>query len=80
MKAYLDNNVVSSIVKDDNKSQSSALTRLLEAGEQQTIELVTSEVTLEEIKRTPEQFRAPLSFLNRVDIRREGTILTLTKR
>jgi predicted nucleic acid-binding protein len=60
MKAYLDNNVVSSIVKDDNESQSSALTRLLEAGEQQTIELVTSEVTLEEIRRTPKQYRAPL--------------------
>lgn len=60
MKAYLDNNVVSSIVKDDNKSQSSALTRLLEACEQCKVELVTSEITLEEIKRCPESYRPPL--------------------
>jgi hypothetical protein len=41
MKVYLDNNVVSSIVKeDDNKSQSSALTRLLEAREHGEVEVV----------------------------------------
>jgi hypothetical protein len=60
MKVYLDNNVVSSIVKDDNKSQSYALTRLLEAYEQHKVEVVTSEITLEEIKRCPECFRPPL--------------------
>jgi hypothetical protein len=60
MKAYLDNNVVSSIVKDDNKSQSSALTRLLEAREQHKVEVVTSEITLEEIQKCPECYRPPL--------------------
>jgi len=59
MKAYLDTNIVSSIVTDDNESQSSALTRLLAAQEQHKIELITSELTLQEIKRIPAQFRAP---------------------
>jgi hypothetical protein len=48
MKVYLDNNVVSSISKDDNKTQSDALTRLLEAHEQRRVQLVTSEITLED--------------------------------
>jgi hypothetical protein len=33
VKAYLDNNVVSSIVRDDIESQFDALSRLLEAGD-----------------------------------------------
>ena len=60
MKVYLDNNVVSSISKDDNKTQSDALTRLLEAHEQHRVQLVTSEITLEEIRRCPEAYRPPL--------------------
>ena len=60
MKAYLDNNVVSSIVKDDIESQSDALSRLLEAGDQGKVQLVTSEITLEEIKRVPSKHRPPL--------------------
>jgi predicted nucleic acid-binding protein len=60
MKAYLDNNVVSSIVKDDIESQSDALSRLLEAGDQGKVQLVTSEITLEEIKRVPLRHRPPL--------------------
>jgi len=56
----LDNNVVSSIVRDDNASESDALSRLLEAHEQSKVELVTSELTLEEIKAAPKQYRPPL--------------------
>ena len=59
MKTYLDNNVVSSIVKDDIESQSNALSRLLEAGDRGEVQLVTSEITLEEIKRVPSTYRAP---------------------
>lgn len=60
MKAYLDNNVVSSIVRDDNPSQSQALSALLEAFDARKVELVTSEITLEEIKKCPLEHRAPL--------------------
>jgi predicted nucleic acid-binding protein len=60
VKAYLDNNVVSAIVKDDILSQSDALSRLLEAGDQGKVQLVTSEITLEEIKRVPSKHRRPL--------------------
>jgi predicted nucleic acid-binding protein len=60
LKAYLDNNVVSSIVKDDILSQSDALSRLLEAGDLGKVQLVTSEITLEEIKRVPSKHRPPL--------------------
>jgi hypothetical protein len=49
MKAYLDNDVVSAIAKDDNPSESSALDRLLVAYEEDKVELVTSELTLVEI-------------------------------
>ena len=51
MKIYLDNNVVSAIAKDDTAGESDALDRLLEVYEQHKVELVTSEVTLQEIKR-----------------------------
>jgi hypothetical protein len=60
MKVYLDNNVVSSISRDDNKAQSAAITRLLEAHEQRKVEVVTSEITLEEIRKCPPVYRPPL--------------------
>lgn len=51
MKAYLDNNIVSAIAKDDTAAESDALDRLLAAKDAGRIDLVTSELTLEEIKR-----------------------------
>ncbi len=51
MKAYLDNNVVSAIAKDDTPTESDALDRLLAARDAGRVELVTSELTLDEIKR-----------------------------
>ena len=51
MKAYLDNDVVSAIAKDDTAGESDALDRLLAAGGDRKVELVTSELTLDEIKR-----------------------------
>jgi hypothetical protein len=50
MKAYLDNNVVSAIAKDDTPAESDALDRLLAAYEAGKVDLVTSELTLREIK------------------------------
>jgi predicted nucleic acid-binding protein len=50
MKTYLDNNVVSALAKDDTASESASLDRLLAAYESGTVELVTSEITLREIK------------------------------
>jgi hypothetical protein len=50
MKAYLDNNIVSAIAKDDYVAESDALDRLLEAKDQGKVQLVTSELTLREIK------------------------------
>jgi hypothetical protein len=50
MKAYLDNNVVSAIGKDDTPSESDSLHRLLIAWDKGKVDLVTSEVTLNEIK------------------------------
>jgi len=51
VKAYLDNNVVSAIAKDDTAAESDALDRLLAAQDAGKAELVTSELTLDEIKR-----------------------------
>jgi hypothetical protein len=51
MKAYLDNNVVSAIAKDDTLEESDALDRLLVARHDGKVELVTSELTLDEIKQ-----------------------------
>ena len=51
MKAYLDNNIVSAIAKDDTAAESDALDRLLVAQDAGKVELVTSELTLDEIKR-----------------------------
>jgi predicted nucleic acid-binding protein len=50
-KAYLDNNVVSAIAKNDTPTESDALRRLLDAYEEGKVDLVTSEVTLHEINR-----------------------------
>ena len=51
MKAYLDNNVVSAIAKDDTAGESDALDRLLAARDAGKVELVTSKLTFDEIKR-----------------------------
>jgi hypothetical protein len=51
MKAYLDNNVVSAIARDDTQAESNAISSLLMAYDDSKIELVTSEVTLDEIKQ-----------------------------
>jgi hypothetical protein len=51
LKAYLDNNVVSAIAKDDTAAESDALDRLLAAKDAGRVNLVTSELTLAEIKR-----------------------------
>src|SRR5262249_16354302 len=48
--AYLDNNIVSAIAKDDEPAESDALDRLLEAKDEGKVCLVTSELTLREIK------------------------------
>jgi hypothetical protein len=51
LKAYLDNNVVSAIARDDTPAESAALDRILAAQDVGMIDLVTSELTLEEISR-----------------------------
>jgi predicted nucleic acid-binding protein len=50
-RAYLDNNIVSAIAKDDEPGESDALDRLLTAWRKAKVDLVTSELTLAEIKR-----------------------------
>jgi hypothetical protein len=50
MKAYLDNNIVSTIAKNDTPTETDAIKRLLDAHDEKKVELVTSEVTLQEIK------------------------------
>jgi len=47
---YLDNNIVSAIAKDDEPGESDALDRLLTAWRKAKVDLVTSELTLREIK------------------------------
>jgi predicted nucleic acid-binding protein len=51
MKVYLDNNVVSAIAKDDEPAESDPIDRLLTAWRKGKVDLVTSELTLAEIKR-----------------------------
>jgi hypothetical protein len=51
VKAYLDNNIVSAIARDDHPAESQALDQLLKAKDEGKGELVTSEVTLQEISR-----------------------------
>jgi predicted nucleic acid-binding protein len=47
----LDNNIVSAIATDDTPTESDALDRLLKAKDEGKVDLVTSELTLQEIKR-----------------------------
>ena len=56
MKVYLDNDIVSAIAKDDHAAESDALDRLLKAYVEGKVHLVTSELTLKEIKA----YRNPL--------------------
>lgn len=60
MKVYLDNNIVSAIAKDDTPAQSSAIERLLKAMDKGRVELVTSEVTREEIQLYHASVRPPV--------------------
>src|SRR5207245_3678815 len=50
VKAYLDNNVVSSIGKDDTATESDSLDALMAAYDAGKVDLVTSELTLQEIR------------------------------
>jgi predicted nucleic acid-binding protein len=50
-KAYVDNNIVSAIAKGEFPTESDSLDRLLTAWDEGKVDLVTSEVTLREIKR-----------------------------
>jgi predicted nucleic acid-binding protein len=61
MRAYLDLNVVMAITKNDFPNESTALNRLVEAYDEEKVELVTSTVTLEEIKR----YRGPSPVVER---------------
>jgi hypothetical protein len=45
VKAYLDNDIVSAIARNDKPDQSDALDRLLAAYEERRVDLVTSELT-----------------------------------
>jgi hypothetical protein len=60
MNAYLDNNVVSSIARDDTASESDALDALMAAYDAGKVDLVTSELTLEEIKKYSSPRRKPV--------------------
>src|SRR4051812_39691960 len=78
-KAYLDNNVVSAIAKDDTAPESDSLDRLLAAYDQEKINLVTSEVTLGEIKAYIGPGRKPVErtfrLLKKVPVVRWGELL-----
>jgi predicted nucleic acid-binding protein len=60
MKAYLDNNVVSSIARDDTANESDALDALMAAYDAGKVDLVTSELTLEEIRKYSGPRRKPV--------------------
>jgi len=66
MKAYLDNNVVSAIARDDHASESAAIDRLIEAYEDGRIELVTSELALDEINEYQGIQRPPVQWVFRL--------------
>jgi hypothetical protein len=72
VKAYLDNNVVSAIAKDDALDQSDALDRLLAAYDEGKVDLVTSELTHTEIKNYRGPMRPPVErtfrLLNKVPV------------
>jgi hypothetical protein len=59
VKAYLDNNIVGAIAKDDHPAESEALDRLLKAKDEGKVDLVTSEVTLREIEAYQDKSRRP---------------------
>jgi hypothetical protein len=60
LKAYLDNNVISAIAKDDTAGESDALDALMAAHEAGKVDLVTSELTFEEIKKYSGPGRKPV--------------------
>lgn len=67
-KAYLDDDVVSVIAKDDNGAESAALDLLLAAYRERKVDLVTSAVTLKELEsyQGPQQLSSGSSgFLKR---------------
>jgi predicted nucleic acid-binding protein len=51
MKVYLDNNVLSAIARDDTPTETDALDRLLAAYDEGKVDLVTSDLSLGEIKQ-----------------------------
>jgi hypothetical protein len=59
VKAYLDNNIVSAIAKDDLPAESEALDRLLKAMDEGKVQLVTSELTLQEIEKYQDPMQQP---------------------
>jgi predicted nucleic acid-binding protein len=65
-KIYLDNNVISAIAKDDHPTESEALDRLLTAMDERKVDLVTSELTLQEIKRYQGPMRPPVERIFRL--------------
>jgi hypothetical protein len=66
VKVYLDNNIVSAIAKDDDLAQSDALDRLLKAMDEGKVDLVTSELTLQEIQRYQGSMRASVERIFRL--------------
>ena len=62
MKAYLDNNVVSSIARDDTATKSDSLDALMAAYDAGKVDLVTSELTLEEIRLYSGPGRKPVVY------------------
>jgi predicted nucleic acid-binding protein len=66
MKAYLDNNIVSAIAKDDTPAETDALSRLLTAYEAGKVDLVTSEVTHTEIKKYDVSMRPRVEWIFRL--------------
>jgi predicted nucleic acid-binding protein len=79
VKAYLDNNVVSAIARDDTAEESDALDRLLAAKDAGKVDLVTSELTLDEIKRYAGAARKSVErtfhLLEKVPVERWGELL-----
>ncbi len=78
-KAYLDNNVVSAIGKDDTASESDYLKQLLIAYKGGRVDLVTSELTLNEIKpyvgKGREQVESIYELLEKVPVVRWDELL-----
>ncbi len=66
VKAYLDNDIVSAIARNDKPDQSDALDRLLAAYEERRVDLVTSELTHQEIKNYKGNMRSPIERIFRL--------------